>query len=70
MNQQNNHELDALINACLEGQLDETEAAKLSDLIENSAPAWNLQRLHGLGVQSSARDAGVAGDQGGSFREF
>lgn len=56
MNYPKNSELDALINDYLEGQLDEGEAAKLSEWIENSSEVrkryWELASVHGLLEQS------------------
>lgn len=47
-----NEDLDDLIDACLDGRLSEADAAKISELIENSADAraryWELASVHGL----------------------
>ena len=52
----NKKELDALIDACLEGQLSEAEAKQLSLWIEESSEArqryWDLASVHGMIEQS------------------
>ena len=64
------HELDALFNACLEGELNEEEAAKLSQLIEGSSEAreryWQLASVHGL-VEQSMQNASLKAATGQEF---
>ena len=64
------HERDALFNACLEGELSEEEAAKLSQLIEESSEAreryWHLASVHGL-VEQSMQNASVKAATGQEF---
>ena len=63
-------ELDALFNACLEGELNEEEAAKLSQLIEGSSEAreryWQLASVHGL-VEQSMQNASLKAATGQEF---
>ena len=51
-----NDELDALIDACLDGHLSETEAESLSKRIEESSEArqryWQVASVHGMIEQS------------------
>ena len=55
-NKDNHRELDALIDACLDGRLSEEEAGRLSKRIEESSEAreryWQLASVHGLLEQS------------------
>ena len=64
------HELDALFNACLEGELNEEEAAKLSQLIEGSSEAreryWQLASVHGL-VEQSMQNASLKAATGQEY---
>jgi len=64
------HEIDALFNACLEGELSEEEAAKLSQLIEESSEAreryWQLASVHGL-VEQSMQNASLKAATGQEF---
>ena len=64
------HELDAIFNACLEGELNEEEAAKLSQLIEGSSEAreryWQLASVHGL-VEQSMQNASLKAATGQEF---
>ena len=52
----NNSELDALIDACLDGRLSEAEADRLSQWLEESGKArqryWHLASIHGMIEQS------------------
>ena len=52
----NNSDLDALIDACLDGRLSDAEADRLSQWIEESSEAreryWELASVHGLIEQS------------------
>ncbi len=52
----NDSELDALIDACLEGRLSEEEADRLSQWIEDSSDAreryWEMASVHGMIEQS------------------
>ena len=54
--QDDNRELDALIQDCLDGQLSEAEAERLSHWIEESSEArqryWQLASVHGMVEQS------------------
>ena len=54
--QDDNRELDALIQACFDGQLSEAEAERLSHWIEESSEArqryWQLASVHGMVEQS------------------
>lgn len=58
----NNSELDALIDACLDGRLSEAEADRLSQWIEESSEAreryWELASVHGL-IEQSMQSASV-----------
>ena len=58
----NNGELDALIDACLDGQLSDAEAERLSQWIEESSEAreryWELASVHGL-IEQSVQAASV-----------
>ena len=58
----NNSELDALIDACLDGRLSEAEAEQLSQWIEESGEAreryWELASVHGL-IEQSMQSASV-----------
>ena len=55
----NNSELDALLNAWLDGQLTEAEAKTLSEWIEESSEAreryWQLASVHGMIEQTMQR---------------
>ena len=58
----NNGELDALIDACLDGRLSDAEAERLSQWIEESSEAreryWELASVHGL-IEQSVQAASV-----------
>ncbi len=58
----NNSELDALIDACLDGRLSDAEAERLSQWIEESSEAreryWELASVHGL-IEQSLQSASV-----------
>jgi len=58
----NNSELDALIDACLDGRLSDAEAERLSQWIEESSEAreryWELASVHGL-IEQSVQAASV-----------
>ena len=58
----NNSELDALIDACLDGRLSDAEADRLSQWIEESSEAreryWELASVHGL-IEQSMQSASV-----------
>jgi len=58
----NNSELDALIDACLDGRLSDAEADRLSQWIEESSEAreryWELASVHGL-IEQSVQAASV-----------
>jgi len=58
----NSSELDALIDACLDGRLSDAEADRLSQWIEESSEAreryWELASVHGL-IEQSMQSASV-----------
>lgn len=58
----NNNELDALIDACLDGHLSKEEAIRLSQWIEDSSGArqryWELASVHGL-IEQSMQNASL-----------
>ena len=62
MKEKDNSELDALINACLDGRMSEAEADRLSQWIEESSEAreryWELASVHGL-IEQSMQSASV-----------
>ena len=69
-NNNKHHELEALIDACLEGLLSEEEASRLSRLIEESGEArqryWQLASVHGL-VEQSMQNASLKAATGQEF---
>ena len=66
----NNSELDALINACLDDQLSEVEADRLSQWIEESSEArhryWQLASVHGM-IEQSMQSASLKAATGEEF---
>ena len=65
-----NSELDALINACLDGRLSEAEADRLSQWIEESSEArqryWQLASVHGM-IEQSMQSASLKAATGEEF---
>ena len=68
--QDNNSELDALIDACLDGRLSDAEAERLSRWIEESSEArqryWELASVHGL-IEQSMQNASLKAATGAQF---
>ena len=66
----NNSELDALIDACLDGRLSEAEADRLSQWIEESSEAreryWELASVHGM-IEQSMQSASLKAATGEEF---
>jgi len=66
----NNSELDALIDACLDGRLSEAEADRLSHWIEESSEAreryWQLASVHGM-IEQSMQSASLKAATGEEF---
>ena len=66
----NNNELDALINACLDGRMSEAEADRLSQWIEESSEArhryWELASVHGM-IEQSMQSASLKAATGEEF---
>ncbi len=66
----NNSELDALIDACLDGRLSEAEADRLSHWIEESSEAreryWQLASVHGM-IEQSMQSASLKAATGDEF---
>jgi hypothetical protein len=66
----NNSELDALIDACLDGRLSEAEADRLSQWIEESSEArqryWQLASVHGM-IEQSMQSASLKAATGEEF---
>lgn len=69
-NKDKHRELDALIDACLDGRLSEEEAGRLSERIEASGEAreryWQLASVHGL-LEQSLQCASMKAATGESF---
>ena len=67
---ENNSELDALIDACLDGRLSEAEADRLSQWIEDSSEArqryWQLASVHGM-IEQSMQSASLKAANGEAF---
>ncbi|MGI9444408.1 MAG: hypothetical protein ACR2N1_18190 [Rubripirellula sp.] len=65
-----NSELDALIDACLDGQLSKAEADRLSRWIEESSEArdryWQVAAVHGL-IEQSMQSASLKAATGQDF---
>ncbi len=65
-----NSELDALIDACLDGQLSEAESDRLSRWIEESSEAreryWQVAAVHGL-IEQSMQSASLKAATGQEF---
>jgi len=70
MKDKNNTELDALIDACLDGRLSEAEAERLSHWIEESSEAreryWQLASVHGM-IEQSMQSASLKATTGDAF---
>ena len=70
MNEKDNSELDALINACLDGRMSEAEADRLSQRIEGSSETrhryWELASVHGM-VEQSMQNASLKAAIGEEF---
>ena len=70
MEDKDNSELDALINACLDGCLSEAEADRLNHWIEESREAreryWRLASVHGL-IEQSMQGASLKAATGEEF---
>ena len=68
--QDNNSELDALIDACLDGHLSEAEADSLSKSMEESSEAreryWQLASVHGM-IEQSMQSASLKAATGEEF---
>ncbi len=66
----NNSELDALIDACLDGRLSEAEADRLSKRIEESSEAreryWQLASVHGM-IEQTMQSASLKAATGEEF---
>ncbi len=70
MKEKDNSELDALINACLDGRMSELEADRLSQWIEESSEArhryWELASVHGM-IEQSMQSASLKAATGEEF---
>ena len=70
MKEKDNSELDALINACLDGRMSEAEADRLSQWIEESSEArhryWELASVHGM-IEQSMQSASLKAATGEEF---
>ena len=70
MKEKDNSELDALINACLDGRMSEAEADRLSQWIEGSSEArdryWELASVHGM-IEQSMQSASLKAATGEEF---
>ena len=66
----NNSELDALIDACLDGRMSEAEADRLSQWIEESSQArqryWELASVHGM-IEQTMQGASLKAATGEEF---
>ena len=70
MNEKDYNELDALIDACLDGRLSGAESDRLSQLIEESSKArqryWELASVHGM-IEQSMQSASLKAATGEEF---
>ena len=70
MKENDNSELDALIDACLDGRLSDAEADRLSQWIEESSEArhryWELASVHGM-IEQSMQSASLKAATGEEF---
>ena len=70
MKENDNSELDALINACLDGRMSEAEADRLNQWIEESSEArhryWELASVHGM-IEQSMQSASLKAATGEEF---
>ena len=70
MKEKDNSELDALINACLDGRMSEAEADRLSQWIEESSQArqryWELASVHGM-IEQTMQGASLKAATGEEF---
>jgi len=70
MKEKDNGELDALINACLDGRMGEAEADRLSQWIEESSQArqryWELASVHGM-IEQTMQGASLKAATGEEF---
>lgn len=70
MKVKDNSELDALIDACLDGRMSEAEADRLSQWIEESSEArhryWELASVHGM-IENSMQSASLKAATGEEF---
>lgn len=67
MKEMDNNELDALIDACVDGRLSEAEADRLSQWIEESSEArqryWELASVHGM-IEQTMQNASLKAANG------
>ena len=70
MKENDSRELDALIDACLDGHLSEAEADSLSKSMEESSEAreryWQLASVHGM-IEQSMQSASLKAATGEEF---
>ena len=70
MKEKDNSELDALINACLDGRMSEAEAERLSLWLKESSEArqryWELASVHGM-IEQSMQSASLKAATGEEF---